>query len=357
MNKKMELLKKNRIISVASISSIAVGVLLIVLGMTYYKHQISRLGITETTTYQEYKKHFVIVTENGDAEYWSEIYQGASEMGKITNSFVEKLGSNLSISYPLADMMRIAIASQVDGIILEPNGDDDIAELINEANAKGIPVVTVLKDVLPTDTNHTNVNRISFVGINNYNLEQEYAKQVAEVIKEGRKNIMVLMNDNSSDMGQTMIYSSIHKMTERHNVNVETVSVNSKSAFSSVEDIRNIVMDKTNPPDVLVCLNEVDTLGAYQVVRDYNKVGDIDIIGYYDSEIILRAIEMNIVHSTMTFDAHEMGANCVEALSEYITTKNVSDYYPVYISSISAKNVGDYLRKDELEATKAADDN
>ncbi len=351
----MEKRKKNRIISVASISSIVVGVLLIVLGMAYYKHQISRLGITEATTYQEYKYHFAIVTENEDAEYWNEIYQGALEKGKEKNAYVEKLGSNLSISYSLADLMRIAIASRVDGIILEPNGDDNIAELINEANAKGIPVVTVLKDVLPTDTKQTKVNRISFVGVNSYNLEQEYAKQVAEVIKEGRKNITVLMNDNSSDMGQTMIYSSIHKMTESHKVNVESATVNSKSAFSSVEDIRNIVMDKTNPPDVLVCLNEVDTLGAYQVVRDYNKVGDIDIIGYYDSEIILRAIEMNIVHSTMTFDAHEMGVNCVEALSEYITTKNVSDYYPVYISVISARNVEDYLQKEEQEATQAAE--
>lgn len=356
MKEKMEQFKKNRIISVASISSIAVGALLVVLGMTFYKQQISKLGIHEATTYQEYKNHFVIVTENGDAEYWNEIYQGASDMGKVTNSYVEKLGSNLSISYPLADMMRIAIASQVDGIILEPNGDDEIAGLINEANAKGIPVVTVLKDVLPTDANMTNVNRISFVGINSYNLEQAYAKQVAEVINEGRKNIMVLMNDYSSDMGQTMIYSTIHKIAESHNVNAESASVNSKSAFSSVEDIRNIIMDKTNPPDVLVCLNEVDTLGAYQVVRDYNKVGDIDIIGYYDSEIILRAIEMNIVHSTMTFDAHEMGANCVEALSEYITTKNVSEYYPVYISVINTYNVEDYLRKDEPETTQAQDD-
>ncbi len=355
MIKNMEKFKKNRIISVASISSIAVGIILIVLGMAFYKLQISRLGITESTTYQEYKYHFAIVTENGDAEYWNEIYQGALEKGKNKNAYVEKLGSNLSISYSLADLMRIAIASKVHGIILEPNGDENVTELINEANAKGIPVVTVLKDILPSDTKKTAVNRISFVGINNYNLEQEYAKQVAEVIKEGRKNIMVLMNDNSSDMGQTMIYSSIHKMTESHKVNVESATVNSKSAFSSVEDIRNIIMNNNNPPDVLVCLNEVDTLGAYQVVRDYNKVGDIDIIGYYDSEIILRAIEMNIVHSTMTFDAHEMGVNCVEALSEYITTKNVSDYYPVYISVINMRNVKDYLEKEELEATQEAE--
>ncbi len=354
MDRNIEKGKKNRIISIASISSIAVGVLLIVLGMAYYKQQISRLGITDATNYQEYKSHFAIVTENGDAEYWDEIYQGALEEGKEKNAYVEKLGSNLSISYSLADLMRIAIASKVDGIILEPSGDENIKDLINEANAQGIPVVTVLKDVLPTDTKKT-VNRISFVGVNNYNLEQEYAKQVAEVIKEGRKNITVLMNTNSSDMGQTMIYSSIHKVTESNHVNIESASVNSKSAFSSVEDIRNIVMNKDNPPDVLVCLNEVDTLGAYQVVRDYNKVGDIDIIGYYDSEIILRAIEMNIVHSTMTFDAHEMGVNCVDALSEYITTKNVSDYYPVYISVINGNNVEDYLAKEEQEATETTE--
>jgi ribose transport system substrate-binding protein len=108
-------------------------------------------------------------------------------------------------------------------------------------------------------------------------------------------------------------------------------------------------MDKENPPDVLVCLTAIDTLNANQAVVDYNKVGEIDIIGYYDSEIILHAIQKNIVHSTMTIDANKMGAYCVEALTEYRDTGRVSDYYSVDISIINADNVDDYIKTETKE--------
>ena len=355
MNRKTEKKEKNktsrtRVISIASISSLAVGIILIVLGMTYYKYQISKLGITDTTDYKEYKYHYALISEEEDEEYWDEIYEGALQMGKENDAYVEEIGSNLSISYSLYDLMKIAIASKVDGIILKPNGDEKIVDLVDEADAMGIPVVTVLKDAI-----HSNptlpVNRISYVAINGYKQGQAYGRQVLDAIAEGRKNITVLMNEDTSDRSQEMIYSSILEMIGSRPVTVKSASINTQSAFSSAEDIRNIIMDKDNPPDVLVCLNTVDTLCAYQAVVDYNKVGEITIIGYYSSEMILRAIDKNIVQSTMTFDAKQMGAYCVEALTEYRKTKNVSEYYSMDISLINKENVEDYL--EQLSTEKA----
>jgi ribose transport system substrate-binding protein len=350
MIKKLKSINKSRVVSIASVSSIAVGIILIVLGMTYYKYQISELVITETKQYQEYKYHYVIISEEEDAEFWDAIYQGALEKGKEEDAYVEKIGSNLSISYSLYDLMKIAIASKVDGIILEPNGEENINELINEADAVGIPVVTVLKDTILSDNstgqinNRTNLSkRISFVGINSYSQGQAYGKQVVETIDEGKSNIMVLMNEDILDPSQDVIYTSIREIIGARQVTVKSASINTQSAFGSEEDIRNIIMDKDNPPDVLVCLTAVDTLCAYQAVVDYNKVGKIDIIGYYDSDMILRAIEKNIVHSTMTTDANLMGTYCVEALTEYRKTKKVNDYYSVGTMVINKDNVDQYI--------------
>jgi len=141
------------------------------------------------------------------------------------------------------------------------------------------------------------------------------------------------------------IYSSILGAVANYNVAVKSIMVNTKDAFSSEESIRKIIMDKENPPDLLVCLTESDTRSAYQAVVDYNKVGEVGIVGYYNSEMILLAIEKNIVHSTMTLDAKQMGAYCVEALTEYLKTNNVSVYYSVDISVINRNNVKDYIKK------------
>ncbi|MBP1755443.1 MAG: ABC-type sugar transport system periplasmic component-like protein [Firmicutes bacterium] len=352
---KIHHIKNGRVISIASISSIVVGILLIVLGMTYYKYQISELGITDTTQYQEYKYHYALISEEEDAEFWEAIYQGALDKGKEEDAYVERLGKNLSVNYSLEDLMKIAIASKVDGIILEPNGEETINELVNVADEAGIPVVTVLKDTYQSNSSsqyHNDVNpskRISFVDINSYSQGQAYGKQVAEITDAGKSNVVVLMNDDEKDSSQNVIYTSILEMIDTRKVTVKAVKINTQSAFSSEEDIRNIIMSKDNPPEVLVCLTSKDTLSAYQAVVDYNKVGQIDIIGYYDSDYILKAIEKNIVHSTMTTDANLMGAYCVEALTEYRKTNKVNDYYSVGIIVINKDNVDQYIQDNTME--------
>ncbi|MHB8132246.1 MAG: hypothetical protein ACYDEX_25090, partial [Mobilitalea sp.] len=149
-----------------------------------------------------------------------------------------------------------------------------------------------------------------------------------------------------------VIYSTILETVGKRKVEVKSAIVNTQSTFSSEEDIRAIIMDEQNASDVLVCLTAVDTRCAYQAVVDYNKVGEIEIIGYYDSDIVLRAIEKNIVHSTMTIDANLMGAYCVEALTEFRETDRVSDYYSVDISVINAENVDDYIEKEISDDAK-----
>lgn len=95
--------------------------------------------------------------------------------------------------------------------------------------------------------------------------------------------------------------------------------------------------------DVLICLDELSTTCAYQAVVDFNRVGQIDIIGYYDSEAILRGIERNVIHSTIALDTKELGEYSIEALEEYRETGHVSDYFGVDTDLITIENVRDYL--------------
>lgn len=326
----------------AAIISISVGLIIIMIGMTLYTNRISHLGMADNYNYYKYKYHYAIISEESDAPFWEALYQGAMDKGRELDIYVERVGSSLPSSYPLQDLMMMAIASKVDGIIIEPNGDEDITELINMADDAGIPVITVLSDEPMS-------KRKSFIGVNSYNQGQIYGKQVLEVINKGRRKVTVLLNSDSSDARQNVIYSSISEMVFGKDVEVETVKVNTQSTFSSEEDIRNIIKDNQDPTEVLVCLTAIDTRCAYQAVVDYNKVGMIDIIGYYDSDLILSAIQKDIIHSTMTIDAKQMGAYCIEALNEYMQTGQVSDYFSVDIYAINHENVDDYIRLRSIE--------
>ena len=329
-------IKKNRVLIIATIMSITVGIIIISIGMMLYKHRVSKIGAADNSNYNDYKYHYALISEESDAPFWEAIYEGALDKGKELDIYVERTGSSLPSAYPLQDLMKIAIASKVDGIIIEPNGEEEIIELINMADEAGIPVVTVLSD-------EPSSKRKSFVGINSYNQGQLYGRQVLDVIDEGRKKITVLLNSDSSGASD-VIYSSIVEMVAGEDVLIKSINVNTQSTFSSEEDIRNIIKDTVDPTEVLVCLTAVDTRCAYQAVVDYNKVGAIDIIGYYDSDLILSAIQKDIIHSTMTIDARQMGGYCVEALNEYKQNGQVSDYFSVDICSINRDNVEDHLQ-------------
>jgi ribose transport system substrate-binding protein len=327
---------KNKVIMLAAVISISAGLFIILIGMTLYRNRLTHLGAGDNLNYNTYKYHYALISEEADAPFWEAIYEGALNQGKELEIYVERIGSNLPSAYSLQDLIKMAIASKVDGIIIEPNGDEEITELINMADEAGIPVITVLND-------EPNSKRKSFVGVNSYNQGQIYGKQILEVIDEGKKNITVLLNSNSSVASKNMIYSSISEMVAGRNVRVESVNVNTQSTFSSEEDIRNIIKDSQNSTEVLVCLTAADTRCAYQAVVDYNKVGVIDIIGYYDSDLILSAVQKGIIHSTMTIDAKQMGAYCVEALNEHKQTGQVSDYFSVDIYAINNDNINDYI--------------
>lgn len=341
MGKFLKDISKNKVISIALISSLAVGCVIILIGMSFYKNKIAGIASADTANYHKYQYHYAIISEESDAPFWEDIYQGALKKGEELDIYVEKIGNNLQASYHLADLLKIAIAAKVDGIIIEPDGTEEVAGLINQAEEEGIPVITVLKDAPES-------NRISFVGINSYNQGLTYGKQVLEVVREGKTKVTVLQNSNSKDASQSAIYSNISEAVAHMGVELETAAVNTQSTFSAEEDIRDIIMS-VDPPEVLVCLPAIDTVTAYQTLVDYNKLNDITIIGFYDSDLILRAIEMGNIHSTMTIDAKQMGAYCVEALWEFKKNGQVSDYFSVDISIINRSNVKEYMESKEQD--------
>ena len=85
-------------------------------------------------------------------------------------------GTDLPVEYSVPELLRIAIDSSVDGIIVAGDDSSETTELINEAVDQDIPVVTVLSDSMSS-------LRQCFVGISNYSLGEEYGKQAINLLE------------------------------------------------------------------------------------------------------------------------------------------------------------------------------
>lgn len=303
----------------------------------------------EDINYENYDRYYVMITDDRKSSLWKSIYQGAFEEGKSENIYVEMLGDNLDIDYSKEQLMEIAIASEVDGIIVSANESEEMTQLINRAVENQIPVVTVYGD-------DTQSQRSCFVGIGSYNLGREYGKKVIEIAGSNAQmqrhepiKVCIIVNSYTKDYGQNILCSGIQETIEESNVitaEISYISVDDTNAFSVEESIRDIFMEG-DLPDVFICLNELNTTCVYQAAIDYNKVGQIHILGYYDSEVILKAIDRSVVDATVAINTKQMGAYCVQALSEVHELGYSSQYLLADVKIIDDKNIKEYLEQKE----------
>ena len=108
------------------------------------------------------------------------------------------------------------------------------------------------------------------------------------------------------------------------------------------EFVRDIFVSEENLPDVLVCMDEVVTECVYQALVDYNQVGNVDVVGFYYSDVILDGISKGIISSAIALDMDEIGRYSVNALEEFSSLGHTSNYYSVGQHVITRSNVGAY---------------
>lgn len=294
-----------------------------------------------------YDQHYVFIADDRDQALWTVVFDAAKEEAMSQNIYLEDLSDTLGVNYSTEDLLRIAVNSSVDGIIYGGGASEGVLELINRAVDEGIGVTILQKDMDYSA-------RQCFVGANNYELGRIYGSQivaatadsmlpVTEVellidgdISEGALNILIMGIED---------YLSEYDTRNDREINITTTRIYSGDAFSVDELIRGMFLERSELPEVIICLNSMYTKSVYQAVVDYNKVGETAIIGYYADESTLDAIVKKIIFSTVTIDTHEMGINAIGALDEFhehgYTSSFVSVAIEVYDYDKATKSLSD----------------
>lgn len=315
--------------------AVCMAVVFIFLISAYYGEIMKDVGASADELNQVYDYQYELIVDSRNQTFWEDVYENARKEALEKGAVLEMKGTESGGDFSKADYLDMSIDAQVDGIILEYNGEKDIEEKIDEAVGAGIPVVTIVNDA-------TKSLRQSFVGINDYQLGQAYGVQVANLVDENTEEVLVLLN-RETDLGQNQLYAQIHsaiekKLEGKQTVRIQSRNMMSQSQFDTEEEIRNIFQGEEGPPQILVCLDEVTTECAYQAMIDYNMVGDVKIIGYYTSKTIMDGVKKGLIPVTLSMDVEQIGAYSIEALTEYHTVGRTNSYYTVDLEVITEEN-------------------
>lgn len=307
----------------------------------YYSNVVEKSeALLKKTGSSDYDSHYVLICDN--TEMWDDVYSFAKDKGNENKILVDRISSRLGDDYTKEDLMKIAIESGVDGILLEAENTDEYRKLIDDAEAKGICVVTLMNDCVSS-------KRKSLVQSSAYNLGKIYGEQFVSEKRREDKKVFVVMDTNSKNLTQNIVYSGIQDTLKANgfaDIEVYPLSIDSRDSFATEEDIRKVFMSEGTDADAIICLDEISTAGFYQALIDYNKVGDIRLIGYYNSEQILKGIQQGVIEATVAIDARELAEYGVEAIKEYREFGYVSDYFSVGSQLINKDNIDDVIEPD-----------
>lgn len=101
---------------------ILITVILTIGSLGYVRKQIDGTGGMKEQSYKQFERHYAFITDSYDDNFWREVYAGAKNYGEENEAYLEWTGENLAIEYSKAELFKIAMESQVDGIILEGDG-------------------------------------------------------------------------------------------------------------------------------------------------------------------------------------------------------------------------------------------
>lgn len=325
---------------------LAVFLVILAVLFLFYQKASESMGAASRSG-ETYDAHYVLISEDESDPLWEDIHKGARETGREGNrAYVEYLRKNLEQQYTVEQQLQIAIASGVDGIIVDGSDAEEEVELIHEAVEKGIPVVTALNDSALSA-------RQCFVGVSNYDLGKQYGEKALEILREKKEavRVCVLMDTGSMDTAKNTAFLGIKETIEAENldreIEIRAVGVQGDNAFASEETIRNLIINKKGLPDIVICLSARDTICAYQALVDYYKVGMVEILGYHDSMEILEAVEKNIIYSTLVVDGEEIGRLCVESLEEFRETGYTNGYSTVDVACVDKENAKIWIQQEE----------
>ncbi|MDO4275541.1 MAG: substrate-binding domain-containing protein [Eubacteriales bacterium] len=329
--------KKKRSNQLLLLVGAGILIILYMVYISYYHSIMEQAGIKDDEPAGSYKYQFDMIVDRPNSAFWQAAYGSALNTAEDNEILLEIKGPDWETEYDKNDFMNMSIAAQVNGIIVEYNGEAGLEEKINEAVENGIPVVTVMSDAPKSQ-------RQSFVGVSDYQMGTEYGRQVASLVDGNTREILVLIKRNLDDMNQSMIYTQINnaalkKAGQGQRIEVKGRNLLSGGLFDTEEAIRDIFQQEGGPPDILVCMDEETTESAYQAMIDFNMAGDVKIIGYYTSKNIIGAVKKELIPVTCNVDTSQLGIYSVQALSEYLEEGRASSYYRVDVNFVTKDNV------------------
>lgn len=289
-----------------------------------------------TQTFSQPKYHFYFIAQNSEDPFWNEVIKGAQQSAKDNNVAVEFYAPRFNNPDDELKYIDIATLCKVDGIITHVTNGTDFTDAINKAYDRNIPAITFKND-------NSSSKRQAFIGANSFAMGCDAAKLFIKATG-GKANIAIISSEDSNQgsVEQSLEMSGFMSTLKNYPKIKVIKSYSSKMGTLSAEEIAQQIFYSKENINAIFTDSSADTLGVAQFIVDSNRVGSITLVGYGNSEDILRYIDNGVIYGTVSSDAYKMGYESIKFLIDLKEKRSVPVFIETEVVTITEENADKY---------------
>lgn len=281
------------------------------------------------------KYHFSVIIKNTEDPYLKDLEKGLKQAAGTNNVVLEMNYSSDSDENDTIKYINMAIDSKVDGIITHAFNTSNFQKAIDKAEENNIPVIILDNDV-------PNSKRTCYVGINTFQIGTKEGKLVYEGLKSKAKVAFIM--ENSQDNSNVKLQGFNAVISSYPEIKILATEISEPGILGANNVTQDIINNYPNV-NTIVCASGKDTIGAAKVIVDFNRVGDISIIGYDSTPEILSYIDKGIIYGTIIPDGLSIGSTSLNALVKAKENGRVNSIINTETTVVTKDNLKEYMSK------------
>lgn len=262
-------------------------------------------------------KRIAVIPKGTTHEFWKSVHAGAVKAGRELNAEVIWKGPVREDDRD--EQIKVVenfVSRGVDGIVLAPLDDKALVPVLNDAKARGIPVLII-------DSGVQWDGQVSFVATDNEVAGGIAAQRLGNLL-DGKGDVLVMRYQEGSASTMARETGFLNMLAKQY-PDIKVVSSNqyggatTESAYATAEKLLSTY------PTVqgIFCPNESTTFGMLRALEAANRAGKVRFVGFDASEKLVDALGQGKIDGLVVQNPFRMGEQGVRSLLDKIQGKPV----------------------------------
>ena len=250
--------------------------------------------------------HIIITGTYENQSFLSEVYQGASDFAGPYKAVVDlHVPKSQADTESLQSLLDYCSFLNADGIILFLDSQDDNPILLRRSDSPAIPLITIGQF-------SPNMEQISFIGINNWELGKKIADETQKFLPNGG-NVYIL--NDSDDLNTNNLISGIQSALQ-DNFFITTKVIKNVSEQKKIDGRNNI----------FITLSEDNTITYAQQLSEQFDMDKYKFIGFGGNEVCQLYLQKGWITELVSLDPEKIGAAAIREWFEYRSKGYANSY-------------------------------